>query len=644
MKIRTGLAVTGAALLAALLTPALGGGATPQQKAKAKAQQAKAQAQAAAPTLSVAPDSSFPDKIYNVQLPHKATVGAGQLAVTENGDPVIGLGVEAPGAANGVILLIDASDSMKGKPIAGAMLAARAFMAQRAPDLPVAVVAFNPDVNVLTDFSTDKRALAVAVGKAPPLAYGTHIYDALKKAADMAKEKGLERATVVLLSDGQELGSSTSFGDALSKLDDAGVRVISVGLNSRFYNSKTLKNVAANTGGTYTEAKAANQLAPIYSAISAKLSSEYVVSYRSLLPPEREAVVLVSVAGFKPAKATYTTPTLDFAPQGTFDQGFFDKTVTSPYLMVFVIVSVLGLLAFAVISALDVRSRSMKRRMAHYVNIPTEEEGKARRAEVTAMLAERAEQKFRSYRWWQNFERDVEIADFSASPITLLGWALIGGVLASIVAAIGFHSLWGLLVGLVAPIVLRFVVSTRLARKRAAYAEQLPDNIDVLAGALRAGHSLVGALNVMVDGAAEPSKTEFRRVMQDEQLGIPIDEAIMVMAARMANEDVEQVALVTRLAREAGGNTAEVLDRVVENIRGKMELRRLVKVLTAQGRLARWILIALPVVLAGWILVINPSWLDPLFQTGLGRLSLVAWVVMLLIGSWMLKKITEIVV
>jgi tight adherence protein B len=132
--------------------------------------------------------------------------------------------------------------------------------------------------------------------------------------------------------------------------------------------------------------------------------------------------------------------------------------------------------------------------------------------------------------------------------------------------------------------------------------------------------------------------------MQDEQLGIPIDEAIMVMAARMANEDVEQVALVTRLSREAGGNTAEVLDRVVENIRGKMELRRLVKVLTAQGRLARWILIALPVVLAGWILVINPSWLDPLFQTGLGRLSLVAWVVMLLIGSWMLKKITEIVV
>ena len=132
--------------------------------------------------------------------------------------------------------------------------------------------------------------------------------------------------------------------------------------------------------------------------------------------------------------------------------------------------------------------------------------------------------------------------------------------------------------------------------------------------------------------------------MQDEQLGVPVDEAIMVMSRRMANTDVEQVALVTRLQREAGGNTAEVLDRVVENIRGKMELRRLVKVLTAQGRMARWILTALPIVLAGWILVINPHWLDPLFDTNLGRVALVMWGVMLLIGSYILKKITDIVV
>ena len=102
-------------------------------------------------------------------------------------------------------------------------------------------------------------------------------------------------------------------------------------------------------------------------------------------------------------------------------------------------------------------------------------------------------------------------------------------------------------------------------------------------------------MNVMLEGAAEPFKSEFRRVLQDEQLGVPLDDALMVMAGRMDNLDVEQVAIVTRLQREAGGNTAEVLDRVVDNIRGRMELQRLVQVLTAQGRIARYILTAIPV-------------------------------------------------
>ena len=129
---------------------------------------------------------------------------------------------------------------------------------------------------------------------------------------------------------------------------------------------------------------------------------------------------------------------------------------------------------------------------------------------------------------------------------------------------------------------------------RATFDEQLPDNLDVLAGAMRTGHSVMGALAVMVESADEPSKSEFRRVLQDEQLGVPLDDALMVMARRMESYDAEQVAMVMRLQREAGGNTAEVLDRVAETIRGRMELRRLVQVLTAQARISRWILTSLP--------------------------------------------------
>ena len=158
-----------------------------------------------------------------------------------------------------------------------------------------------------------------------------------------------------------------------------------------------------------------------------------------------------------------------------------------------------------------------------------------------------------------------------------------------------FQSLWGLLLGLAAPFVTRYIVSRKVSKMRKAFEEQLADNLDVLAGAMRTGHSTMGALSVMVDSAVEPSKTEFRRVLQDEQLGVPLDDALKVMSRRMQSKDAEQIALVMRLQREAGGNTAEVLDRVAEVIRGRMELRRLVEVLTAQARISRWILTSLPI-------------------------------------------------
>jgi tight adherence protein B len=319
-----------------------------------------------------------------------------------------------------------------------------------------------------------------------------------------------------------------------------------------------------------------------------------------------------------------------------------DDVIVSPYLMVFVIVSVLALLVFAVFTAIDVRSRSVRKRMAQYVNVPTEDESRVRRAEVAGMLADRAQKRVARHRWWQAFEKDVEMSGIQKSPVTLAGLTVMAGILASIIAAVAFQSLAGLLVGLLAPLITRAVVRRRVASKRAAFAEELPDNLEVLAGALRAGHSLIGAMGVMVDGATEPSKSEFRRVLQDEQLGVPLDDALMVMAARMDNLDIEQVAIVTRLQREAGGNTAEVLDRVVENIRGRMELKRLVRVLTAQGRIARYILTAIPVCLLLFFFWINPEWLEPLWTETVGQFALFMWVVMLIGGWFAIKKIVDI--
>ena len=153
---------------------------------------------------------------------------------------------------------------MRGAPIAGAMTAARAFMAQRPGALPVAVIAYNPEITLLSEFTTDKEALARSVANAPTLSEGTHIYDALIKAAELAEEEGLPRATAVLLSDGHRRGVQATQADALEALTNANVRVISVGLRSPQSDPQTLRGVARQTGGTYVESATPADLVPIF--------------------------------------------------------------------------------------------------------------------------------------------------------------------------------------------------------------------------------------------------------------------------------------------------------------------------------------------------------------------------------------------
>ena len=157
------------------------------------------------------------------------------------------------GDKSGAILLIDASNSMKGAPIQNAMAASRAFLAERKKDLPVAIIVFGPSDSVLSDFTTDGAALQQAVAQTPATAEGTHIYDALVNAVNKAKDQGLERTTVVLLSDGTDVGSDASRAEALQAATDANVRVISVGLSSPQYDPATLKSLANRTGGRYVE-------------------------------------------------------------------------------------------------------------------------------------------------------------------------------------------------------------------------------------------------------------------------------------------------------------------------------------------------------------------------------------------------------
>ena len=377
------------------------------------------------------------------------------------------MAVTPPGGdKSGAILLIDASNSMQGAPIQNAMAASRAFLAERKKDLPVAIVVFGPSDNVLSDFTTDSATLAGAVAQTPATSEGTHIYDALVNAVNKAKDQGLERTTVVLLSDGTDVGSDASRAEALQAATDANVRVISVGLSSPQYDPATLKSLANRTGGRYVETATPAELQPIFQEIGQQLSSEYEVTYRSLLPPQQKAAVagqgrrlcarVGDVHDTRPRPRTGGHVRAQLDRQGHHLAVAHDLRGRRGARAV----------GFAIFSAIDVRNRSLRRRMAAYVTVPSEEESRMRRAEVAAMLADTAQRTVGGQRWWQRFETDVELGGFSLSALAIAGWTIVGGIFASIAAALVFQSLWWLLLGLAAPFVTRWIVSRRVRKMR----------------------------------------------------------------------------------------------------------------------------------------------------------------------------------
>ena len=288
------------------------------------------------------------------------------------------------------------------------------------------------------------------------------------------------------------------------------------------------------------------------------------------------------------------------------------------------------------------RNRSLRRRLSKYVNLNEDDAG-ARKDQVDGLLNQgnAGRTRFSDWDWISRLTVDLELADIKQTPQRVIFFIAFLTILVALILGVLFAPFWVLL-ALLVPVLMRGEISRRARKQREAFADQLPDNLEVLGSALRAGHSLVGAMAVVVDEAAEPSKGEFRRIVTDEQLGIPLDETLELTARRMDSRDMEQVAVVALLQRDAGGNMAEVLDRVIENIRARQEIERLVRTLTAQGRLSRWILSLLPVFVLVMILLINPDHLQPLFHQLAGQIALVMAVIMVIIGSTIINKIVKI--
>jgi tight adherence protein B len=306
--------------------------------------------------------------------------------------------------------------------------------------------------------------------------------------------------------------------------------------------------------------------------------------------------------------------------------------------MVFIALLIPTLVALAVFIPMSQRGSTVRARVSDYVSMP--EEGDEPGEALVSRVFTGTERSLERTSWWPRFKATLEFADVSIPPVQIVVLTIILTLLAMWLLSLADPVL--ALLGLGVPFIVRALILARIARKRRTFADQLADNLDVLASGLRAGHSVVGALSVVVQNAPEPSQSEFQRVVADEQLGIPLEDAFGKVSVRMKNRDIQQVALVAAIQTETGGNAAEVIDQVTENIRERADLRRLVRSLTAQGRLARWIVTALPVGLLLMISAVNSQYMKPLFNHSSGRIALAVAGLMIVAGSLVIGRIVDI--
>lgn len=320
----------------------------------------------------------------------------------------------------------------------------------------------------------------------------------------------------------------------------------------------------------------------------------------------------------------------------------------NPLLLVVGIVVVLAILALAVISIRSQRSDVFEERLGRYTEATSfmtlpetqEEEPKEKGPSLITRILENPLQNQGFAQGWRS---QLARADLKLTVSEYLA--------AHVVAAIGVGALaltlWGPVmgiigagVGLLAP---RFYVSYLQGKRFHTFEQQLPDILGLWVNALRSGYSVMQALEAISREAPQPSAKEVRRVVQEVQLGITMEDALDHLLVRMPSDDLDLVVTAVNIQREVGGNLAEILEVIGHTIRERIKLKGEIRVLTSQGRITGYLISGLPIVLAAFLLLINPNYMGGMFENRLCGWPMIGiGLGMIGIGTAVIQKIVDI--
>jgi tight adherence protein B len=244
---------------------------------------------------------------------------------------------------------------------------------------------------------------------------------------------------------------------------------------------------------------------------------------------------------------------------------------------------------------------------------------------------------------WGNLNLLVEQADASLTAAQFFGISGVMAIVGMFVPVIaGLHPSIVLPMGLLlASLPLGWLLFRRRLRMR-KFAKQMPDALELISRALRAGHSLASGFNLVSEEMKDPIAKEFNRVFEEQNLGIPLEVALDNMTDRIPNLDLRFFATAVILQRQTGGDLAEILDKIGYLVRERFKIWGQVQALTGEGRLSGIVLLALPPVLFLAVYRLNPDYVMPLFTDPMGRQMLAGGIIMQLLGAIVIKKIINI--
>ena len=511
------------------------------------------------------------------------------------------------------MILLDVNQSFPAAEVAAEQSAAIAYLNALPSGVRAGLITFNGSWTLVMRPTTARRKVAAAITSTPRSGFvSTGLAGALAAARSAMSALGpVANKRVLVLSDAEEL-----IGRAPTSAVPIDVVTWRIENDD---NQRLMLSLAATTGGRTATSAAAATLAAAFRAVT-----------QSHPAP-------------KPTATRASAATVSVPP------------VSAPWHFAAPLLGAVGALvaAFALIvlvgSGVSI-SRRRGHRLASQVerygpaSTPSQPVSQASQGKVAGALVGLADRALQARGTNRSLAERLDVAGLTIKPAEFV----VLGACVSFVLAAGLTILIGtFLIGVPAGLAagwlgMRLLLTVRIGKRRAAFGDQLPDVLQLVASSLQSGFSLAQAIDVVVREGGQPAAGEFARALAETRIGADLADTLDGVAARMDSQDMRWSVMAIRIQRSVGGNLAEVLRNTIATMRERAFLRRHVKALSAEGRLSAYILVALPLLLGGWLFYSSRSYMRLLYTTPFGLMMLTGSAVLMVAGALWMRALIKV--